>query len=218
MPSTRPPSPPAAPPRAGWYKRLFAWVLSKEDERAAPELAARKRALLADVAGDVIEVGPGAGANLRYYPRDIHWVGVEPNPYMDQYIQREAARWGIAATVRRGTAEDLPAGDASADVVVSTLVLCSVGDVAAALGEVRRVLRPGGRFLFLEHVAAPVGTRQRRTQHLVRPLWGKLADGCRPDQETARMIEAADFARVEIERFTARLPIVGSMIIGTAWV
>src|SRR6185312_2126688 len=134
----------STPPRAGWYKRLFAWVISREDERAAPELAARKRALLADVAGYVIEIGPGAGANLRYYPREIHWIGVEPNPYMEQYIQREAARWGIAATVRRGTAEDLPAADASADVVVSTLVLCSVRNVAASLSEVRRVLRPGG--------------------------------------------------------------------------
>jgi SAM-dependent methyltransferase len=206
------------PPRAGWNKWLFAWAMSREDERADPALAARKRALLADVTGDVIEIGPGAGANLRYCPQSIHWIGVEPNPYMDAYIQREAARRGMSVEIRRGTAEQVPAEDASADAVVSTLVLCSVRDVAATLAEVRRVLRPGGRFLFVEHVAAPEGTRQRRRQRLVRPLWSALADGCRPDQETARLIEAAGFARVEIERFTTPVPFIGPKIAGTAWV
>ncbi|MBF6592004.1 MAG: class I SAM-dependent methyltransferase [Ktedonobacterales bacterium] len=205
-------------PRAGWYQRIFAWGMARDDERMDSLFGQRKRELLEQVTGNVLEIGPGAGANLRYYPPGIHWIGVEPNPYMAPYIRREAVRWSVDVEVRRGTAERLPAEDASVDVVVSTLVLCSVRDVAAALREVRRVLRPSGRFVFAEHVAAPAGTRTRRLQGLVRPLWSVLADGCRPDQETARLIEAAGFARVELERFTTPIPIIGPKIAGSAYV
>jgi ubiquinone/menaquinone biosynthesis C-methylase UbiE len=100
---------------------------------------------------------------------------------------------GEAAGVR------LPAGDASVDAVVSTLVLCSVAHPEDSLQEILRVLKPGGKFVFIEHVAAPGGTRLRTFQNLIQPLWTLVGDGCHPNRETWEIIAQAGFASVEIE-------------------
>ena len=181
-----------------------------------PLVEDRKRALLGGLHGRVIEVGPGAGVNLRYLPPDADWLGVDPNPYMERYIRRESARLGRNGSFCLGTAEQLPAPAASADAVVGTLVLCSVADLEGALAEILRVLRPGGRFVFIEHVAAPPGTRTRRRQDCVCPVWRRLADGCRPNRDTARWIERAGFSEVRCESLTLPLPIVGPHIAGFA--
>ena len=118
----------------------------------------------------------------------------------------------------KGRAGALPFPDASIDVVISTLVLCSVGpELNASLAEIHRVLRPGGRFLFLEHVAAPAGSLLRRVQRWVRPVWRGIADGCRPDQETGQAIEKTGFSRVEMERFRLQLPLVSPHVSGVAY-
>jgi SAM-dependent methyltransferase len=197
-------------------KRLFALLLSLGGRAQGRRLAAHKRALLGRLRGDVVEIGPGAGANMPYFDPGVRWVGVEPNPYMDRYLERAAAQAGLPIEIRRGVAERLPLADRSVDAVVATHVLCSVEDPAAALAEARRVLRPGGRLVFLEHVGAPPDTPTRRLQALVRPLWALCADGCRPDRDTERLIRAAGFAEVRVERFGLELPIVGPHIAGVA--
>jgi ubiquinone/menaquinone biosynthesis C-methylase UbiE len=198
------------------YKRLHAHLLSVGCRGYERSVEAHKRRLLAPLAGTVVEIGPGAGANLRFYGAGVRWVGIEPNPWAHDYLREEAARVGLAAELRAGTAEALPLPDASADAVVSTLVLCTVRDVARALAEVRRVLRPGGRFVFMEHVAAPPRTRTRVAQRLVRPVWPLFADGCHPDRDTERAIGDAGFARVELTRFRAPMPVIGPHIAGVA--
>lgn len=201
-----------------WYKRLQVRLLATGCRRYDRSVESRKRALLGPLRGTVVEIGPGAGASLRFYAPDVRWIGIEPNPWAHAYLAREAARVGLRdATVRAGTAEALPLDDASVDAVVSTLVLCTVPDVARALAESRRVLRPGGRMVFVEHVAAPPGTRTRAAQRLVRPVWPLVADGCHPDRDTEAAIRAAGFGRVEVERFRAPVPIVGPHIAGIAW-
>jgi len=202
---------------ARWYKRVQAWVLSHHGRRYDAMVADRKRRLLTPLEGTVLEVGPGAGANLSFFRSGVRWIGVEPNPYAHVRLAAEAARLGVEAEVRLGTAEHLPLPDRSVDAVVATLVLCSVRDLAGALREVRRVLRPGGRFAFVEHVAAAPGTGTRTAQRLIRPLWGFLGDGCRPDRDTARAISDAGFARVELEPFRLPIPIVGPHLCGLAW-
>lgn len=180
-------------------------------------IADRKRTLFAPVHGDVLEIGPGTGPNLSYYPTDIHWIGVEPNPFMHSYLSKEAERLGLDIDLRSGNAQQLEVEDNSMDAVVSTLVLCSVDDLAATLQEVLRVLKPGGRFYFVEHVAAPEGTRLRRIQRWVRPFWKTLGDGCHPDRETWVAIEKAGFEHVSYQHFRADLPpIVSPQIIGIA--
>ena len=203
-------------PRQGWYKRFFAWMLAKNADVYERHVAARKQEIFATLEGVVVEIGPGTGSNFRYYPPDIRWTGIEPNLYMRPYLEREAAKYGIAADFRAGRAESLELPDASADAVVSTLVMCSVGDQGDALREILRVLKPGGRLVFVEHVAAPQGTRLRLLQRLVRPAWTRIGDGCCPDRETWAAIEGAGFSEVRYERFRVPFPIVGPHIIGVA--
>lgn len=189
---------------AGWYQRIHARIMEQGKRSYEPLVRERKQALLSVLHGSVLEIGPGAGPNLAFYQPTVHWIGVEPNPHMHPYLYAEATKHGLAVDLRSGVAEHLPAADASVDAVVGTLVLCSVNDVERVLSEVQRVLKPGGRFVFIEHVAAPAGSRLRTVQNVIQPVWTPLADGCRPNRETWHAIEHAGFAAVHIDHF--RLP------------
>ncbi len=202
--------------RRAWRKRLLAFMLARCSGRHDRFLADRKRALLADLKGLILEIGPGTGVNLPYYPPGIRWIGIEPNPFMHPYLRSKAERLGLRIDLRDGTAERLEVEDNSINAVVSTLVLCSVRDVRGTLQEILRVLSPGGRFLFIEHVAAPSGTWLRRVQRWVRPISKALADGCCPDRETWLMLERSGFEHVEYEPFRLPLPIVSPHIAGVA--
>ena len=166
-------------------------------------MAERKRRLLGGLTGTVLEIGPGAGPNLRHYGPGVRWIGVEPNPFMHPWLRREADRHGRPVDLRTASAERLDLPDGSVDAVVGTLVLCSVDNLASVLGEVRRVLTPAGRFVFIEHVAAEAGTALRRWQERLRRPWGFVADGCRPHQDTVGLLREAGFDVRELERFRA---------------
>jgi len=202
--------------KRGWYHRLFAALLPLVSHKYEPLVEDRKRELFAPLSGRVIEIGAGTGVNLAHLPPSVEWIGVDPNPYMERYVRKAAARLGRRASFCLGAAERLPAPDASADAVVGTLVLCSVSDLERALSEILRVLRPGGRFVFIEHVAAPAGSRTRRRQDCICPLWRRVADGCHPNRETARFLERAGFSELHCDRFTLPLPIAGPHIAGFA--
>jgi SAM-dependent methyltransferase len=202
--------------KARWYKRAQAWILSRGNRRYDALVAEEKRALLSPLDGTVLEIGPGGGNNLPFLRPGVRWIGVEPNPFFHDRLRARGARLGIAVDVRAAAAEALPVADGSVDAVVASLVLCSVRDPEATLREVRRVLRPGGRFVFVEHVAAPQGTGLRAVQRALRPVWAALADGCHPDRDTGRLIEAAGFADVDLRRFRLPVPIMGPHIAGMA--
>ena len=201
---------------ARWYKRLAAWALSRPNRRYDAMVAEEKRALLAPLSGTVLEIGPGAGGNLAFLRPYMRWIGIEPNPFFHDRLRARGERLGIDVKVRAASAEALPVPDQSVDAVISTLVLCSVHDPAAALREIRRVLRPGGRFVFVEHVAAPHGTGLRCAQRALGPMWRVFSDGCHPDRDTGRLIEAAGFANVDLTPFTLPVPIMGPHIAGVA--
>jgi SAM-dependent methyltransferase len=165
-------------------------------------LATRKQALLGVLRGYVVEIGPGEGASLRHLPLGVRWIGVEPDPVSRASALREARRVGIMATVLDGRAEALPLADRSVDAVISTLVLCSVDDLAKTLSEVRRVLRPHGRFVFIEHVGAERGTRLRGVQERLAPWWLDVTGECRMARDTEASIRSAGFGHVEVERFS----------------
>jgi len=197
-------------------KRLFPWVMAKGSNTYNKFVGDRKRSLFGNLQGTVLEIGPGTGPNLPYYPKDIRWIGIEPNPYMHPYLRKEAERLGLNIDIRNGAAEWIDAEDNSIDAVVSTLVLCSVQNIAYTLQAVLRVLKPGGRFLFIEHVAAPHGTFLRQVQSTISPVWKMLSDGCRPDREIKLALENAGFTSVNYEYFEVPLPIVSPHIIGVA--
>lgn len=171
--------------------RLYDAVLSGAERRA---LRGWRAELLREVAGDVVEIGAGTGANLPLYGRAVRrLVLVEPDAAMRGRLAERAARRQSPTVVVAGSAGRLPLADASADAVVSTLVLCSVRHLDGALAEVRRVLRPGGRLHVIEHVAAADGTRLRQAQHLVAPLWATVAGGCSVERPTRELLRAAGF-------------------------
>lgn len=177
----------------------------------------RKDELFGTLEGTVVEIGPGTGPNLRYLSPEARWIGVEPNPHMDSYLEKEAEVRHRPLRLVRGIAETLPVADASVDVAVSTLVLCSVEGPSRALREIHRVLKPGGRFIFVEHHGAEEGSWLRRIQRWIRPTWKWAADGCRPDRDTDQLIEQAGFARLEMDRFRLSLPVVSPHVAGVAW-
>ena len=198
------------------YQKLFAHGLALGDEAQHRIYGARKRTLFADLAGTVVEIGPGTGVNLPYLPDGIRWIGLEPNPHMHDFLRPLLAERAIDADLRTASAQNTGLPDACADAVVSTLVLCSVPDLDATLAELHRILRPGGRLFFIEHVRADEGTWLRLLQTVVKPVWRPLADGCHPDRETGAALQRAGFASVEYERFDTGLPVVSPHIMGVA--
>ncbi|WP_226344244.1 class I SAM-dependent methyltransferase [Agilicoccus flavus] len=161
-------------------------------------LADVRRRLLADVRGHVVEIGAGTGANVEHYAAATPVDLVEPLPAMrEQALRRVAGRAAGAASMRvlAGRAEALPVPDGVADAVVSTLVLCSVDDVGAALAEVARVLRPGGAFLFLEHERGR-GARGW-VQSALTPLSVRYAANCHLDRDLGAGLDRAGFEIVD---------------------
>ena len=203
-------------PAPTFPQRFQAWILTRACPVYEKNVAHHKRALLGDLSGTILEIGPGIGVNLAYYPQDIRWIGIEPNPLLHPHLRTALDARRIAGEFRFGSAESLDVPDASLDAVVSTLVLCTVPDVTATLREILRVLRPGGRFVFIEHVAAPPNTFTHRVQRFVKPAWRYFGDGCHPDRETWRSIKSAGFSSVHLDHFRVPSPIVGPHIRGFA--
>ncbi|MEW2354324.1 methyltransferase domain-containing protein [Spirillospora sp. NPDC029432] len=206
-------TPPAPNPvRGRLNSAFFALTAGYTDRR----LAVHKRRLF-DRPGVVAEIGAGNGPNLRYLPAGTAVHAVEPNPYFHRRLRRTAAGHGIDLTVHPVPGEAIDLDDASVDTVICTWVLCTVRDPAQVLREVHRILRPGGRFAFIEHVAAPGGA-VRRTQRLVRRPWRWTFEGCHTDRDTAAAIPAVGFASVDITEFRFRSGFVPvrTQIAGTA--
>jgi ubiquinone/menaquinone biosynthesis C-methylase UbiE len=200
----------------GLHNRFLAWFMAQGGREYDRLLGSRKRHLLEGLAGTLVEIGPGTGPNLRYLPPNLRVVGVEPNPFMHSHFIEEARAANRSVDLVQGIAESLPFADGSIDAVLSTLVLCSVGRMDQVLGEVLRVLKPGGKFLFVEHVAAEEGSWLRRIQGLVRPVWRRIGGGCEPDRTMEDDLEKAGFRRVTFDRFAVPLLIVSPHIAGIA--
>jgi ubiquinone/menaquinone biosynthesis C-methylase UbiE len=177
---------------AAFYDRLLA-----ESEREG--LADLRSELLSGAAGRTLEIGAGTGLNLDHYPLAVtQLVLTEPDPHMAKRLRNTLGETTpVAPTeVVEASAEELPFDDTSFDTVVSTLTLCTVADPERAAAEARRVLRPDGRFLFLEHVRDADGTGRARWQDRLERPWGWVAGGCHPNRDTGQLL-ARTFATVE---------------------
>ncbi len=180
--------------------RLFAAVYDRLNAQAERTwLGSRRAGLIAQASGEVLEVGAGTGANLGHYRDVTRVVAAEPDPAMRGRLARHLGSATVPVEVSDVPAERLGFPDASFDSVVATLVLCSVADPDAALAEMRRVLRPGGRLLVLEHVRGE--GRRARWQDRVTPLWRRVGAGCHPNRDTAAAIVRAGFHLEHEERF-----------------
>lgn len=201
---------------------LFAAVydrLTAPAERAG--LADRRRRLISQASGRVLEIGAGTGANLAHY-RDVdRVVAIEPSAAMRRRLLDKVAAASVPVEVHEVGIDDVGADaatfpDGSFDTVVSTLTLCTVPDVADAAAAMRRVLADGGRILFLEHVSVP-GWRGR-LQRAAAPAWRRVAAGCHPDRDIPALLRASGLAVTEIDRFALPYggPLVGHAVQGVA--
>jgi ubiquinone/menaquinone biosynthesis C-methylase UbiE len=182
-------------------------------------LLAYREGLLAGAAGQVLEIGAGTGSNLRFYGPAVESLTLtEPEGPMLRRLERKASEQAPGATVLRAPAEDLPFEDATFDVAVSTLVLCGVDDQPRALRELRRVLRPGGQLLFIEHVRSG-DAHLARSQDRMNGI-NRFVVGCDCNRPTLDSIREAGLTVTRVEHTTlAKVPKFGSpAIVGSATV
>ena len=197
---------------------LFARVYARVGHLMDAEIGDHRRRLLAGLHGRVLEVGAGNGLNFPHYPVTVTEVlAVEPEPYLRRLALAAARQAPVPIRVVAGTAEALPAPDGAVDAVVASLVLCSVADLDQALVEARRVLRPGWRLRFYEHVRATDPRLARWQDRLERP-WGWLVGGCHPNRDTVAAIGAAGLRLVQLDRFDlqAMPPLARPHVLGMA--
>ncbi|AFM12638.1 class I SAM-dependent methyltransferase [Turneriella parva] len=191
----------------GWYNKIFSAAydpfMSVVEKNA---LSGRRRALLGNLSGRVLELGCGTGINFEFYAAAAEVLAIEPSDAMRTQALDKLSREKFAARIRvePWLLEDerlvaaYPAG--SFDAVVCTLVLCTVPDPAATLALLYRQLKPGGKLIALEHVRAKSGLGQS-VQNLMNPFWRHLAEGCQLNRDTHATIEAAGFHAVKSDEF-----------------
>jgi ubiquinone/menaquinone biosynthesis C-methylase UbiE len=185
----------------GSVSRFNAWFFSAFDRYINVIARRHKQAAFAGIDSDVVvELGAGVGANLGYLPAGTRLIAIEPSLQMHERLQERAEQAGVDLELIAQGAETLPLEDAAYDEVICSLVLCTVADPDRVLAEVRRILRPGGRFRFVEHVAAPAWSPRRWLQGALRRPWKWLFEGCTLDRDTASRIRAAGFGDLELRR------------------
>ena len=181
-------------------------------------LREKRRELLARATGRTVEIGAGTGLNLDLYPEAVSdLVLVEPDPHMAKRLRPRVAESSREATVHEAGAERLPLEDDSVDTVVATLVFCTIPDPEAALAEAQRVLKPGGRLLFLEHVRSEDPGLARWQDRLEGP-WRFLGEGCHCNRDTVAKVSAAGFELDSVERgeLPKAPPLVRPLAVGSA--
>jgi ubiquinone/menaquinone biosynthesis C-methylase UbiE len=197
------------------FAGIYDHVMAKTEQAG---LGAHRQALLAEATGDVLEIGAGTGTNLSYYGEGVRTLTLtEPEKPMVRRLQKRILERRPDAKLLRAPAEDLPFNDDSFDTVVATLVLCTVDDQPRALRELCRVLRPGGRLLFIEHVRSDE-KKLARLQDRMMPINIRIAHGCHCNRPTLAGIRKAGFEVTELQHDTLKHtpPFVRPLIVGAA--
>lgn len=197
------------------FAAVYDRVLKASEEAGLGDM---RRELLSSASGDVIDIGAGTGVNLEVFPASVkRLVMAEPFPPMAEQLRRRAAESGREVEVAEAPAEALPFPDDSFDYAVFTLVLCTVDDPDVALAEAARVLRPGGRILFLEHVRSE-SPRLAKWQDRLHGAWHFAAAGCHTNRDTAALIRNSEFQVESMDEgeFPKALPITKPLIRGAA--
>lgn len=195
-----------------FFSAFYDPLIRKTEESGLRE---RRREVLSAASGRTIDIGAGTGANLGLFPDAVsELVMSEPDPHMSKRLRPRVAEAGSSAEVIEAPAESLPFEDSSFDTAVFTLVLCTVPDPGAALREAARILKPGGKLLFLEHVRSKEDGLARWQDRLETP-WRYFADGCRCNRDTVANIEAAQFKLERVER--GEMPKSPPLVTPLAW-
>lgn len=196
-------TPPQANPVRGRFNAMFFRAMDRYLDKLFGQ---RKITMFEGLPETVVEIGSGTGTNFRYFKPGTRVISIEPNPHMHAPLLDRAAKKGIDLTLVPRGAESTGLETESVEAVVSTLVLCTVPNVEASVREIHRILKPGGRLYFLEHVAAPKGSATRKLQERIAKPWSWLFEGCHTHRNTLAAIQRAGFRKVQADRYTARSP------------
>lgn len=201
-----------------WRSRFERALLDAGAADSHEALGDRKTAVIGSMTGTVVELGPGTGANMRYYADGVHVIAIEPNPHMHEMLSAAAEQYDVDLEIRSLRGESIDVDDGTADGVVGTLLLCGVEDPSSVIAEAHRVLRPGGTYFFLEHVHAPDGSGMRRVQRVVKRPHEWLFNGCRIDQDSGSLLRAGPFDSIDFDEIDRGRAAVWcrDQIIGTA--
>lgn len=179
--------------------RLEARILDAGADDVHAAYGDHKHASIGSMTGTVVELGPGTGANMRYYTSGTKVIAIEPNPEMHDRLRMRADEHGVDLEIRTLRGESIDVDDASVDGVVGTLLLCGVDDPAQVVREAHRVLRPGGVYFFIEHVEAPAGSRTLMAQRLLFRPHRWLFNGCETTRDTGSLLQQGPFSAVDVE-------------------
>lgn len=188
-------------PRAGNRLRgpFNSWFLGLLEGYIERRQCDVRTALFGTADGVVADIGAGNGPTFRHLPTGSTVHAIEPNPHFHDRLRRAAEQHGVVLHLHATSGESIDLPDRSVDTVLTSWVLCTVPDPARVVDEIRRILRPGGRFLFLEHVAAPPRSGVGRVQRVVRRPWRWTFEGCDVARDTATTIREAGFASVQVD-------------------
>ncbi|XP_035681359.1 methyltransferase-like protein 7A [Branchiostoma floridae] len=212
------------------YMKVYAYILSRIAKSYNKKMTPFKEKLFEDlkthpaaVTGSltVLEIGVGAGANFKFYPPGTSVIAVDPNPEFDKYLLKNAAEFGevkLREFVIASGENMAGVADHSVDAVVCTLVMCSVADQPKVLSEIKRVLKPGGKFYYMEHVHGTPGTWVYTKQNWLDIIWPYLSDGCTLRSELWTHLDAAGFSEVDYQKFDAplKMSLIEPHLMGTA--
>jgi len=199
--------------------KIEAALLDAGDDDRSPVNRFKAEAI-ARLSGRVVELGPGTGVNLRHYSPEVELIAVEPNPVMRERLTaaNRALERPVELDVRDLRGESIALDDGWADAVVATLLLCGADDPEQVIHEARRVLRPGGQLVFVEHVAAPPGTTTARLQRALRRPHHWMFNGCRTDHDAEALLRSFEWSSFDVENIDlgSRAVYVRHQIVGTA--
>jgi len=167
-----------------------------------------KRILFDKHPDTVVEIGSGAGANMRYLRKGTKLIAIEPNTHMHKNLSKKAQKYDIDIEIRSIAGETIDLPDNSCQFVVSTLVLCTVDNPRACMEQILRILEPGGTFVFVEHVKAKEGTILAAIQNFMHRPWHWFFEGCNTNRDTTTLLEQSGFSSLEIEKFNSYSPFI----------
>ncbi|MHA7832415.1 MAG: class I SAM-dependent methyltransferase [Flagellimonas sp.] len=167
-----------------------------------------KRELFKDHPGTVVEIGPGAGANMRYLKKGTMLIAIEPNIHMHNNLRKTAKKYGIDLNIKSIVGEEIDLPDNSVDFVMSTLVLCTVENPLECLNQIKRILKPTGKFVFIEHVKARENSFLGFIQNVIHKPWHWFFEGCHTNRDTKSLLESVGFSSLDIEKYNHYSPFI----------
>ncbi len=188
-------------PINSWLLRIMSAYMDKK-------FGESKSNLFQDHPQTIVEIGSGTGENMRYLRRGTHLIAIEPNIHMHDNLRKTAEKYGIHLEIKSLVGEAIDLADNSCEFVISTLVLCTVNDLPECLCQIKRILKPSGKFVFIEHVKAKERTLLSLIQNLLHRPWHYCFEGCHTNRDIQPYIESAGFSDLRVETYNLYSPIV----------